>query len=134
MAYQTADVLQAMENDAGAKLAELRVDGGAANNNFTMQFQADILGVDVVRPRVTETTALGAAYLAGISVGLWKDEAEVAKQWEEQRRFKPQMSDRDRNRLLYRWHRAVERASNWEEPEACLEMNSSTNLTEPSIA
>jgi glycerol kinase len=134
VAYQTADVLQAMENDAGAKLAELRVDGGAANNNFTMQFQADILGVDVVRPRVTETTALGAAYLAGISVGLWKDEAEVAKQWEEQRRFKPQMSERERKRLLYRWHRAVERAANWEEPEACLERNSSINLTAPSIA
>jgi glycerol kinase len=117
MAYQTADVLQAMETDAGVKLAELRVDGGAANNDITMQFQADILGVDVVRPRVTETTALGAAYLAGIAVGVWKDTAEVGKQWQEQRRFKPQFEEKERTRLLARWHRAVERAARWEEAE-----------------
>jgi glycerol kinase len=117
MAYQTADVLQAMETDAGVKLAELRVDGGAANNDITMQFQADILGVDVVRPRVTETTALGAAYLAGIAVGVWKDTAEVGKQWQEQRRFKPQFEEKERTRLLARWHRAVERAARGEEAE-----------------
>jgi len=116
MAYQTADVVRAMEADAGVKLAELRVDGGAANNDLTMQFQADILGVDVVRPKVTETTALGAAYLAGLSTGVWNGFEDVAKHWQEQRRFKSKMDAPTRERLLHGWHRAVERASKWEEP------------------
>jgi glycerol kinase len=118
MAYQTADVVRAMESDSGVPIAELRVDGGAANNDLTMQFQADILGVDVVRPRVTETTALGAAYLAGISVGVWSGPDEVAKQWAEQRRFTPRMRPAERERLIKTWHRAVERSARWEEPEA----------------
>jgi glycerol kinase len=116
MAYQTYDVIVAMERDAGVKLAELRVDGGAAVNNFTMQFQADILGVDVVRPRVIETTALGAAYLAGLHVGYWRDLDDVAQQWQEQKRFRPQMSDERRTALIAGWERAVERARGWESP------------------
>jgi glycerol kinase len=118
MAYQTADVARVMGREANLELAELRVDGGAANNDLTMQFQADILGVDVVRPRVTETTALGAAYLAGISTGVWDGPADVATQWQEQRRFRPAMSAAERERLLRGWHRAIERSLRWEEPEA----------------
>ena len=118
MAYQTADVARAMESDSGVKLAELRVDGGAATNDLTMQFQADVLGVDVVRPRVTETTALGAAYLAGISTGVWSGPDDVAKHWHEQRRFRATMEEPERERLLRAWGRAVERAARWDEPEA----------------
>jgi glycerol kinase len=118
MAYQTADVARAMESDSGVALEELRVDGGAANNDLTMQFQADMLGVDVVRPRVTETTALGAAYLAGMSVGVWNGPDDVAKQWHQQRRFAPHADAATRDRLLGRWHRAVDRAKGWEEAEA----------------
>ena len=118
MAYQTADVAKAMEADSGVKLAELRVDGGAANNDLTMQFQADVLDVDVVRPRVTETTALGAAYLAGISVGVWNGPEDVAKHWHEQRRFTSHIDGKERDRLLKFWHRAVERSAHWEDPEA----------------
>jgi glycerol kinase len=116
MAYQTADVARAMEADSGVALSELRVDGGAANNDLTMQFQADVLDVDVVRPRVTETTALGAAYLAGISIGVWSGPDDVAEQWHEQRRFTSQLESGERERMLRSWRRAVERASRWEEP------------------
>jgi glycerol kinase len=115
MAYQTADVVRAMAQSGTAALAELRVDGGAATNDLTMQFQADLLGVDVVRPRVTETTALGAAYLAGISAGVWDGPADVATQWQEQHRFRPGMAGAERDRLLRGWRRAVERAGHWEE-------------------
>jgi glycerol kinase len=114
MAFQTVDVVRAMERDAGIRLAELRVDGGASGNDLTMQFQADMLGVDVVRPRVTETTALGAAYLAGIGTGVWRDTADVATQWQEARRFRPQLDEAVRARLLAGWHRALERAKLWE--------------------
>jgi glycerol kinase len=105
-----------MERDAGVRLAELRVDGGAATNDLTMQFQADVLGVDVVRPRVTETTALGAAYLAGIAAGIWRDTADVATHWQEARRFRPRIDDGERERLIGEWHRAVDRAKRWETP------------------
>jgi glycerol kinase len=91
IAYQSAEVLRAMEADAGIRLAELRVDGGATVNNLLMQFQADILGVPVVRPKVAETTALGAAYLAGLAVGYWRDPADVAANWQVDRRFEPAM-------------------------------------------
>ncbi len=114
MAYQTVDVVRAMERDAGIVLAELRVDGGAATNDLAMQFQADMLRVDVVRPQITETTALGAAYLAGIAAGVWRDTDDVARQWREERRFRPQMAPAERERLLGGWHRAVERAMHWE--------------------
>jgi glycerol kinase len=115
MAYQSAEVIEAMAKDSGVGLAELRVDGGAANNDLTMQFQADVLGTDVVRPRVTETTALGAAYLAGLSVGFWRDFDDVAQHWQEDRRFKPQIDAKTRDALLANWRKAVSRAAKWEE-------------------
>jgi len=113
LAYQTADVLSAMEADLGAPVPELRVDGGAAANDFLLQFQADILGVPVVRPAVTETTALGAAYLAGLAVGYWSSHEELEAHWAVDRRFEPQMSESRRQELLVGWRRAVERARGW---------------------
>jgi glycerol kinase len=115
IAYQTADVLLAMESDAGIRLSELRVDGGAACNDLLMQFQADVLGVPVVRPRISETTALGAAYLAGLATGYWKGPRDIDSQWEAERIFEPSMS-RDRAATLMReWGRAVERSRQWEQ-------------------
>ena len=102
-----ADLLEAMQQDAGEKLAELRVDGGATANNLLMQFQADVLGVPVVRPRVLETTALGAAYLAGLTIGLWRSPDEIAARWEQDRRFEPQMDQGAAEDLLGRWRAAV---------------------------
>lgn len=116
IAFQSADLLAAMEKDAGHPLSELRVDGGAARNDLMMQFQADLLGVPVVRPRVTETTALGAAYLAGLAVGFWQDEAELAALWQAERRFAPNMPETRRAALFGEWHRAVERALRWTTP------------------
>jgi len=112
IAYQTVDVLRAMERDAGMRLKELRVDGGASANNLLMQFQSDLLGVPVVRPRVVETTALGAAYLAGLAVGFWKDKEEIASKVD--RRFTPKMKSAVRKQLLAGWERALERAKGWE--------------------
>jgi glycerol kinase len=117
IAYQTADVLHAMESDSGIKLAELRVDGGAARDDLLMQFQADLLEVPVVRPRITETTALGAAYLAGLAVGYWKDAQEIAGQWQAERVFNPAMPRVQAHALLSGWRRAVERARGWAEHE-----------------
>jgi len=114
IAYQSADLLEAMQKDAGQQLTELRVDGGAAANDLLMQFQADILGVPVVRPKVLETTALGAAYLAGLAVELWKSREEIAAQWQMQRRFEPHMSRGDAGALLARWREAVKRSLAWE--------------------
>ena len=113
IAFQSAEVLSAMELDCGQPLRELRVDGGAAANNLLLQFQADLLGVPVVRPRITETTALGAAYLAGLAVGFWRDEAELAALWRAERRFEPAMSADQRAALLAGWRRAVERSRDW---------------------
>ena len=110
IAHQTADVLQAMHADSGIAIAELRVDGGAARNDFLMQFQADITGVPVLRPRVTETTALGAAYLAGLAVGYWKNADEIDTQWQIERRFEPAMSRADARALRESWQTAVSRA------------------------
>jgi glycerol kinase len=114
IAYQSADLFDAMHKDAGIALSELRVDGGAAKNDLLMQFQADVLGVPVVRPEVTETTALGAAYLAGLAVGYWKTTDETAGQWRAERRFEPAMKRSDADALRARWTRAVERAKGWE--------------------
>jgi len=114
IAYQVADLLEAMRQDAGLEIPELRVDGGASANDLLMQFQADILGVPVVRPQVTETTALGAAYLAGLAVGYWDDEREITQNWEEDRRFEPNMNEGEREQLLKLWRRAVERSKGWE--------------------
>ena len=113
IAYQVRDVVEAMELDSGTKLSELRVDGGAAQNDFLLQFQADILGRTVVRPACVETTALGAAYLAGLAVGFWKDREDVTNNWHEERRFEPQMVADKREELYAGWLRAVERAKGW---------------------
>src|SRR3954447_10851032 len=113
IAYQVADLLDAMKADAGIALKELRVDGGAATNNALMQFQADVLAVPVARPAVTETTALGAAYLAGLAVGYWKSPAEIASQRQIERRFEPKMDPARAKELRAQWTRAVERAKKW---------------------
>jgi len=115
IAFQVADVLRAMQADAKIKLKELRVDGGASANNLLMQFQSSLLGVPVVRPKVTETTALGAAYLAGLAVGYWKDQKQIAAQWQVDRRFTPSMKPVDRKRLETGWRKALERARRWED-------------------
>ncbi len=116
IAYQVADLLDAMAADAGVPLKELRVDGGAATNNMLMQFQADMLGVPVVRPAVTETTALGAAYLAGIAVGFWKSADEVSGQWKVDRTFEPARPRAEAAALRARWTEALERSKGWEKP------------------
>jgi len=113
IALQSAQVLEAMGLDAGQPLSELRVDGGAARNDLLMQFQADLMGVPVVRPQVTETTALGAAWLAGLAVGFWRDEDELSSQWRAERRFEPAMSVDERAARLRQWERAVQRARDW---------------------
>jgi glycerol kinase len=114
IAYQVSDVVRAMEQDCGKPLTELRVDGGAARNDLLMQFQADLLGVPVIRPRVVETTALGAAYLAGLAVGFWSGLDEISRQWREEARFEPSMSADRRESLLHDWSRALERSREWE--------------------
>ncbi|MEW6127614.1 MAG: glycerol kinase GlpK [Acidobacteriota bacterium] len=111
--YQTYDVLDCMHDDSGIALSELRVDGGAVRNNFLMQFQADILGIPVVRPANAETTAAGAAFLAGLAVDYWTSVEELDAMWARDKVFEPQMSDDMRQTLLAGWHRAIERASNW---------------------
>jgi glycerol kinase len=115
MCYQTRDVLEAMTADSGVHVKALRVDGGAVVNNLLMQFQADILGVAVQRPKVAETTALGAAYLAGLAVGFWRNTAELSEHWAVDRTFEPQMSADQREMLYANWKRAVERSRNWEQ-------------------
>ena len=117
IAYQTVDAVRAQEAASGEALSELRADGGAADNSWLMQFQADILGVPVVVPEIVETTALGAAYLAGIGAGVW-DQDEVAERWREAERFEPKMSDAQRETLMDEWHRAVERSRGWASSEA----------------
>src|SRR3989441_6258349 len=115
IAFQVADVLRAMEADAHIKLKELRVDGGASANNLLMQFQSSLLGVPVVRPKVTETTALGAAYLAGLAVGYWKDQKQIAAQWQGDRRFTHAMKPAQRQQLEAGGRKALERAKRWGE-------------------
>jgi glycerol kinase len=110
IALQVMDVLKAMEADSGITLRELRVDGGASANNLLMQLQADLLAVPVVRPKVAETTALGAAYLAGLAVGYWKNQAEIAKQWQTDRRFVSTMKRADRERISAGWATALRQA------------------------
>jgi glycerol kinase len=113
IALQSADVFDAMRADSSIAVKELRVDGGACANNLLMQMQADFLGAPVVRPKVTETTALGAAYLAGLATGFWKDASEISQQWQVDRRFEPQMKAHEREAKLARWRQAVERAKAW---------------------
>lgn len=113
MAYQTCDILKVMERESGVRLKSLKVDGGASKNNFLMQFQSDILHVDVLRPECVETTALGAAYLAGIAVGYWRDTDDVRQNWTLSRTFHSKMSEEKRRELIWGWKRAVERSFRW---------------------
>ena len=117
LAYQVQDVICAMEKDAGVKLSSLRVDGGASANNFLMQFQADILDAEVVRPSCIETTALGAAYLAGLATGFWKDAEEVKQNWQQERVFKSEMPSEGREKLLKGWKKAVRCTFEWAKEE-----------------
>ncbi len=117
IAFQSTDVVRAEEADSGIALKELRVDGGAAANDLLMQMQADLLGVPVIRPEVTETTALGAAYLAGLAVGYWDSTEQISEQWAVDQRFEPEMSRDEAENRMAQWHRAVERSKAWEQPE-----------------
>jgi len=113
-AFQTCELAQAMAEEAGAPLVELRVDGGMAENDLLMQFQADILNAPLARPKSIETTALGAAYAAGLAVGIWKSEADIAAHWRCARRWSPRMGETERARLFEGWEKAVERSLGWE--------------------
>lgn len=114
IAFQSAELLQAMQKDSRLPVSELRVDGGASRNNLLMQIQADVLGVPVVRPRVTETTALGAAYLAGLAVGYWDSIEQISRQWKAERAFKPSTTADERGNRLERWKQAVARSRGWQ--------------------
>jgi glycerol kinase len=116
MAYQTRDVVEAMERDTGRRLTELRVDGGAAVMDVLCQLQADLLGIPVRRPRQTETTALGAAFLAGLGAGVWTD-ADLARLWKPDREFEPRMSRDHADAMQTAWRRAVQRSLSWELPD-----------------
>ena len=116
IAMQVADVLDAMKRDVGQPIEELRVDGGGSANELMMQFQADILGVPVVRPRITETTAAGAAFLAGLAVGFWQDTDQIAEVWQAEKVFQPEMPDAEVARRRARWHEALQRSRGWETP------------------
>ncbi|MDH8679840.1 glycerol kinase GlpK [Fusibacter bizertensis] len=113
LAYQTRDVIEAMEEDSGLKLRRLKVDGGATVNNFLMQFQSDVLGSQVIRPKITETTALGAAYLAGLAVGFWENTDVLREQFAIEREFSPNLNFEDKEQLYQEWKRAVERSKHW---------------------
>ena len=113
IAYQSKDLLDAISKDAGVEFPELRVDGGASANDFLMQFQADIIGKPVCRPVIRETTALGAAYLAGLAVQFWSSQEELKELGHIEKTYLPKMEESERSRLLRGWHRAVERAKNW---------------------
>ncbi|UCS95109.1 glycerol kinase GlpK [Echinicola marina] len=115
IAFQVYDVLHAMEKDAGGKTTEMRVDGGASANNFLMQFQSDLVRSDIRRPKITETTALGAAFLAGLAVGYWESEATLQQLWEEDACFRPEKTPEEVAEKLHFWHKAVERSKSWEE-------------------
>jgi glycerol kinase len=117
IAYQSADLAAAMERDTQTPLKSLKVDGGASRDGFLMQFQADILGAKVVRPRVRETTALGAAFLAGLAVGVWQNEEEIAALWQADKTFEPTMDETTRQNKLKKWHKAVERTFDWADEE-----------------
>ena len=117
LAYQTCDVIRAMEADSGIRLAGLKVDGGASANNFLMQFQADVIGERVLRPACIETTAMGAAFLAGLATGFWKSTEEVCLNWAVERVFEPDMKEDDRNRRLKGWAKAVRYSFDWAKDE-----------------
>ena len=114
IAYQTKDLLEAMQDDSGLILTKLKVDGGAVKNEFLVQFLADIIGETVLKPEITETTALGAAYLAGMAVGFWKDKDDIKKHWKLKKEFKSELDREKRNKYYKGWKKAVERVRNWE--------------------
>ena len=114
IAFQVADVLDAMQSDSGIGISQLRVDGGASANNLLMQFQADILQAPVIRPKIIETTALGAAFLAGLAVGFWKDQSEIESIWQTDRVFEPTMNANEVIQRRQRWKKALERSKDWE--------------------
>ena len=113
IAFQSAEVLQSIAKDTGQQIMELRIDGGAAVNDFLCQFQADVLGMHVKRPQVLETTAMGAAFLAGLSVGVWQDQKQISKLWQQEKMFSPRISREDSARMMVEWGRALERAKGW---------------------
>jgi glycerol kinase len=113
--YQTRDVVDCMEKDSGIKGTELKVDGGASNNDFLMQFQADVLGVPVMRPKIVETTARGSAFLAGLATGFWKSKSELVNAFELERKFEPAIARADADKLYKGWQKAVEKAKDWED-------------------
>ncbi len=117
IAYQSAELVRAIEKDTGTPMKELKVDGGASRDAFLMQFQTDILGVDIRRPMIRETTALGAAYLAGLAVGVWKNKDEIKALWTHDVKFTPKMQEQERNKLLKGWQKAVGRSLDWQEHE-----------------
>jgi glycerol kinase len=117
IAYQVRDVMEAMKEDSGLVFDEIKVDGGAVANNFLMQFQADIVGINVVRPRIWETTALGAAYLAGLAVNYWSSQEEIAALWKADQVFTPNFSEEARENQYMHWKKAVSRALDWAEPD-----------------
>jgi glycerol kinase len=121
IAFQVMEVLKSMESDSGIEIKELRVDGGATQNNLLLQFQADILKASVVRPEVTEVTAIGAAYLAGLAVGYWENIEEIQKQWQINRRFEP--SPANKENLIKGWYRAIKAVNAWAEPETTSNQN-----------
>jgi glycerol kinase len=118
MAYQSRDLVETMQQDLGRAFKELKVDGGASINDGLMQFQADQLGIPIKRPAVFETTALGAAYLAGLAVGYWRDQAEIERNWALEREFVPSMPADEREALYRGWQKAVSRAKNWQDAGA----------------
>ena len=113
IAYQSAEVLRSIASDTRAEVKELRIDGGAAANDFLCQFQANLLGLNVTRPQILETTAMGAAFLAGLAVGVWQDKAQIRNLWQEEKKFTPQISKGDAASLMEDWGRAVERSKSW---------------------
>ena len=115
IAYQSKEVMETMEKESNIKIKRLKVDGGASRNKLLMQFQSDIMNIEVSRPIITETTALGAAYLAGLAVGFWKDRNELSKGWYESERYYPNMAEEEINKLYSKWKKAVERSLGWEE-------------------
>jgi glycerol kinase len=117
IALQVVDILKAMEADSGIRMKQLRVDGGACANNLLMQMQSDLLNLPVVRPQIAETTALGAAYLAGLAVGFWRNQAEIGKQWKKNRTFKPRMKNSSRTLISKGWQRAIAKSKAWQEPD-----------------
>ena len=113
IAYQSAEVLRSIASDTGAEAKELRIDGGAAANDFLCQFQADLLGLNVTRPQILETTAMGAAFLAGLAVGVWQDQTQIRNLWQEEKKFVPQISKGNADSLMEDWSRAIERSKSW---------------------